>query len=350
MSEQTLDQPILPTAKDAIELAGELGVVDGGFSVHRSDGTVENDWLLYGRTTITETDGETAGITVQKYDPESGQILRKTIPQSKFQEWQKEAQEFNKATSQVTPQEVGEVALAGAEIEVEKGIYDHLFEIDDIDPDADFEVDLANKDPHFARLFKVNDEGAQDAPKQYNYDRLFDPNDTTMSPFGQLSVADRQKKIEQEARRQSAEGKLMARQALYDATGKFAHVSAILDKHIGEDWHKDYEKGVDAIHINDDLRYELGIFLLSKVNQAAFTMPDRVANNTKKANTTGHIRSTSREYVAVLTLDLLGGAFDPSKSKTDTIEYEHPQDGVGQHRRAVEILLGTHVIEINQRS
>ena len=96
---------------------------------------------------------------------------------------------------------------------------------------------------------------------------------------------------------------------------------------------------------NKDLRIEVGVYLLAKIDRLFHQMPERIQDDTeKKPSTEGynHIPvMTSREYATLLAISMLDGTFDDKRVGGDTIEYREGTDKVilGQHRAAAQKLI-----------
>ena len=118
-------------------------------------------------------------------------------------------------------------------------------------------------------------------------------------------------------------------------------IKEMIRDYAGDKWRE--EEMPSVVRGNDDLRTELGLYLLSKFDdfETELHMPERVANNsTKNTSHRGYERGlTSREYAALLAVSMLDGTFDPGRATHDPIELEDGQAIRGQHRYAAALLL-----------
>lgn len=118
-------------------------------------------------------------------------------------------------------------------------------------------------------------------------------------------------------------------------------IKEMIRDYAGDKWRE--EEMPSVVRGNDDLRTELGLYLLSKFDdfETELHMPERVANNsTKNTSHRGYERDlTSREYAALLAVSMLDGTFDPGRATHDPIELEDGQAIRGQHRYAAALLL-----------
>lgn len=109
----------------------------------------------------------------------------------------------------------------------------------------------------------------------------------------------------------------------------------------GDKWRE--KEMPSVVRENDELRVELGLYLLSKFDdfETELRMPERIANNsTKNTSHRGYESNlTSQEYAALLAVSMLDGTFNPSRAIHDPIELEHGQAVLGQHRYAASLLL-----------
>lgn len=104
------------------------------------------------------------------------------------------------------------------------------------------------------------------------------------------------------------------------------------------------EETMQSVRNNPELRLELGVYFLGKLETLEEILPQRVAkNHQKNGNASGYENIPglkSREYASLLALAHLDGTFDPLKSKSDSITTnEAGQTITGQHRVASEMLL-----------
>jgi|GEM_PF-4445742 len=120
-------------------------------------------------------------------------------------------------------------------------------------------------------------------------------------------------------------------------------------EHAGEQDYNRMLELVDKIRTDPETRYEAGVCLLGELNYLAdshrglLALPRRVIANTGKTPDKGPkpvAGMTSREYVALLGLQMIDGTFDADLSSSDPIEAnDRNPDGLGQHRYAAAVLL-----------
>jgi len=120
-------------------------------------------------------------------------------------------------------------------------------------------------------------------------------------------------------------------------------------RHAGEQDYNRMLELVDKIRTDPGLRYLVGVHLLGELNylvdshQGPLNLPYRIMANTGKTPGAGPkpvAGMTSREYAALLGLEMIDGTFDAELSRSDPIEANNRNpDGLGQHRYAAAVLL-----------
>jgi len=99
-----------------------------------------------------------------------------------------------------------------------------------------------------------------------------------------------------------------------------------------------------ALREDPKLRFEVGMWLLQKINFLSDHLPPRLQTNTEKANRIG-VKGyyNSREVCARMALDMLSGLFDIDKQDEITYDPINNPDGVGQHRWAAQYILNHNI-------
>ena len=119
-------------------------------------------------------------------------------------------------------------------------------------------------------------------------------------------------------------------------------VKAIVEKYATpERWRT--EDMHELIRENNELRVELGEYILQKLESSSIALPDRVLRNEQKnINYTGYNypNVSSREAVALIALSMLDGTF--KRTPHDPVEIDESTESVvcGQHRWTAANILG----------
>ena len=103
------------------------------------------------------------------------------------------------------------------------------------------------------------------------------------------------------------------------------------------------EDMAEVVRANDELRNELGLYLLEKMDSMTHLPARMYATMTKGPDTVGYgTNLNSREYATLLALSMLDGTFkaDLASQKRDMIEMRHGEVRQGQHRYTALKLLG----------
>ncbi len=205
--------------------------------------------------------------------------------------------------------------------------------------------------PHLAALFQpmvrpeVPDRGAD----EYSY--LFEDDDVVEAERQRRAVeegpilrAQREyDKLVSDASRQLAESKLRS------TLQRDGALREILDKH-GYD--RASLDAVDALRTDEDLRYEVGTYLLDKLRRMTSISPmkfgDRILKDGTKRTDARAMPTdgvSSQEYAAFLALAKIDGSFNADKeSDSDKTEYGFGGQPIqGQHRAAAEYILDSSI-------
>ena len=187
-------------------------------------------------------------------------------------------------------------------------------------------------------VFKPALESSDD--KESNFDNLLDPNqDLSENTVEKAAVK------ETVRTKVTPESKKMAEERIEQAYMSDPGLAEIFNKFSSENGVADRSELTEAMRNNKDLRIEVGVYLLAKIDRLFHQMPERIQDDTeKKPSTEGynHIPvMTSREYATLLAISMLDGTFDDKRVGGDTIEYREGTDKVilGQHRAAAQKLI-----------
>lgn len=107
-------------------------------------------------------------------------------------------------------------------------------------------------------------------------------------------------------------------------------------------------EAVDALRTDVELRYDVGVYLLNKMNRAVSDNPssygDRLVRNGNKRNDyhgMGVSQMTSRQYASYLALSMLDGSFNGDRQSADDSVRHDPSGKVinSQHRDAARSII-----------
>lgn len=210
------------------------------------------------------------------------------------------------------------------------------------------------RDPILERIYKPisrpETEEMSDREVDKNYDFLFgtdEEHDMAIAAFNAKERADEpiRKAQKEHDRYINQETRQLAVEQLQRTTSHDRGLRDILREHSFGEVSID---AVDAIRTDEGLRYDVGTYLLDKLNRSITENPrdygDRLVMNGNKRNdyhTLGESRMTSRQYASYLALAMIDGSFNGDhQSSTDTVEYDDNGKVINaQHRDAARSIL-----------
>ncbi|MBC7764115.1 hypothetical protein H7Y29_00185, partial [Microbacteriaceae bacterium] len=133
---------------------------------------------------------------------------------------------------------------------------------------------------------------------------------------------------------QSAEDAKIAYRYLDDAT-----VREMIRKYAGDAWREN--EMAKVLRENDDLRLEVGEYLLGKLETLTHLPSRMYLDMTKNSGEEGYDRNLkSKEYATLIALSMLDGTFKSERATGDPVEMRHGSVTTGEHRYTALKLLG----------
>lgn len=301
--------------------------------VRRSNGDIDDGWLP--RTPVLRN-----GVSYTPvYKPTEGGVLSKMVPTA----------EIN-ALNSSTP----EVRRVGDIVPVQRGMGDravhYLVNPPSLESPAHAQPEVsAEKDPRYERLFappEIQGDTGEDNLK-FDYGKLWAETDEEVAELeayqrGYDRQVEERRAAEEQKFRVTEDSERKAFSRLIRAMSYDEALEEIVRRRQAEKHIQSSLEMVDLIRTDADLRYDLGAYLMDKLKENIYKMPDRVAVDRQK--TPEHIgykhlgRLSSQEYAVLLALAMLDGTYhEPDHNPIKRLP--GGQVELGQHRAAAEILL-----------
>jgi hypothetical protein len=217
----------------------QLGVINGQFNVHRSDGTVEQGWALKTSTWKDKKTGK-INVTIEKPDPDSknGGVLVKVVPAGEFLDWQEDDESASEKSYKVKFNSEGQtydnsfpVASTGFNVLRNNGTVENDWEVENITPDV-------GSGKTFVTISKIDQRTGDKIKKKISTDKLKEwqsPESEKPNP----NLIDSVPKNEEEAKKMRLENEEMVRRQKVEANApRIAELQARMDfirGDVGED-------------------------------------------------------------------------------------------------------------------
>ena len=301
------------------------------YYVRRSDGSVENGWVGLG----SYVKNGHAMIRVGKpSQDEQGRdiLLTKDIPTNVLDQFDAEERERRRAERQAT-----ELGHRAAELTVSGVEPDYDYDPSTIEEPLGQNVsrrelwDKVGFDPESSESSESSTDGQEaspEDPERVRLERLF--------AFPEVRGRDKwgnDLDVRMKVTPESAKNASMAFRYLEDDT-----VRDLIKRYAGEKWRE--EDMAEVLRENNELRVELGAYLLTKLDTLQYLPSRFYSRQLKNPNEGGYEGNmTSQEYAALLAVSMLDGTFKAERARHDPIEMQYGEIIRGQHRYAALRLL-----------